>query len=224
MRVVTSVLSIEKALQIEAPWQLPVQSKEIDIYRYKERKEEAGYVLSWGRLAKCSFFWSLQSREPFLSCILRQTQRCQAQRSSITQGEWKRRDGCQWDDASFGVPVRMGVQYGFWAVSLECEVGCASMKITHLSKGKKYEGNSSFLVLCFSEGLFWALNEEFEVSVHKKRERTTLWRDKKHKYESFSVPKSQNGFVKHLGKVSALEITALCLPNLLKVNSLVKNR
>lgn len=56
MRVVTSVLSIEKALQIEASWQLPVQSKEIDIYRYMEGKEEAGYVLSWGRLAKCSFF------------------------------------------------------------------------------------------------------------------------------------------------------------------------
>lgn len=28
----------------------------------------------------------------------------------------------QWDDASFSVPVRMGFQYGVWAVSLEFEV------------------------------------------------------------------------------------------------------
>lgn len=118
----------------------------------------------------------------------------------------------------------MGVQYGVWAVSLEFEVRCTSMKTTHLSKGEKYEENfSSFLVLCFSEGLFWALNEEFEASMHKKREKMTLCRGKKHKYKSFSVPKSQNGFVKHLGKISALEITVSCLPNLLKVNSLVKN-
>lgn len=44
----------------------------------------------------------------------------------ITQWKWKQPHRCQRYDASFIVPGRMGVQYGFGAVCLELKSSCSS--------------------------------------------------------------------------------------------------
>lgn len=100
-----------------------------------EGKKGAGHLLSWKSTVPSDLLCT-----PVKNSWASLWDRCSVARPSIpaiTQWKWKQQHRCQWGDASFSVPVRMGVQYGSWAVCLQFKVSCSSIYITHLSNERK---------------------------------------------------------------------------------------